>query len=297
MTTSDLHSLIQSATPLLLHVLPPEVFRAKYITGSHNACVYEMTFLDQVRAVAPDQQAFIIVYGAGGGSLDASTAATKLSAAGYTNVQVFEEGIAGWESSGLPIDGTRILPQEPLLNGTFVVNTDESLIRWTGRNLFNQHHGTVRLADGQILLTDGDLTAACFSFDMKSIACEDLADAAMNGMLIRHLLDADFFDVSQYPTAGFTALSVTPIPSCAEGTPNYLLKGHITLRGITRPLEVPMVVAGSDGKRLTGQAQFELDRTAFGSLYGSGRFFRFLGKHLVSDHVHLHVIIHADLQK
>jgi hypothetical protein len=32
----------------------------------------------------------------------------------------------------------------------------------------------------------------------------------------------------------------------------------------------------------------------FGSIYGSGRFFPFLGKHAVNDHVHLHVKLHAE---
>ena len=35
---------------------------------------------------------------------------------------------------------------------------------------------------------------------------------------------------------------------------------------------------------------------AYGSHYGSGKLFRFLGQHLVNDHIHLHVKIHADLQ-
>ena len=28
--------------------------------------------------------------------------------------------------------------------------------------------------------------------------------------------------------------------------------------------------------------------------YGSGKLFRFLGKHVVNDHIHLHVKIHAE---
>ena len=32
------------------------------------------------------------------------------------------------------------------------------------------------------------------------------------------------------------------------------------------------------------------------SHYGSGKLFRFLGPHLVNDHIHLHVKIHADRQ-
>jgi hypothetical protein len=64
---------------------------------------------------------------------------------------------------------------------------------------------------------------------------------------------------------------------------------------VTKPLELPVVIASADGKRVTGQGQLELDRTEFGSIYGSGKFFRFLGKHVVNDHIHLHVKIHADL--
>ena len=41
----------------------------------------------------------------------------------------------------------------------------------------------------------------------------------------------------------------------------------------------------------------ELDRTDEDSHYGSGKLFRFLGPHLVNDHIHLHVKIHADRER
>lgn len=46
--------------------------------------------------------------------------------------------------------------------------------------------------------------------------------------------------------------------------------------------------------RITGQAVLEIDRTEFGSRYGSGRFFRFLGKHVVNDQIQLHIKLHAE---
>ena len=49
-----------------------------------------------------------------------------------------------------------------------------------------------------------------------------------------------------------------------------------------------------DGPRLTGQGVLTFDRTEFGSHYGSSKLFRFLGKHIVNDHIHLHVKIHAE---
>jgi hypothetical protein len=65
------------------------------------------------------------------------------------------------------------------------------------------------------------------------------------------------------------------------------------LRGVAQPLSFPAVIAAADADHLTGQAQFELDRTQFGSHYGSGKLFAFLGKHVVNDHIHLHIKLHA----
>ncbi len=128
---------------------------------------------------------------------------------------------------------------------------------------------------------------------MNSIACEDLVDTAYNAMLIRHLRDDDFFAVDRFPTAKFVCERAEPLESCTPGTPNYSLHGMMTLRGITEPLSFPAVIATADADHLTGQAQFALDRTQFGSQYGSGRLFAFLGKHVVIDQIHLHIKLHA----
>jgi polyisoprenoid-binding protein YceI len=294
MTARELHTLLQSAQPpRLIHVLPPEVFAATRIPGSQNACVYEMTFLDQVRALLPDTSAPVVVYGAGEGSLDAATAAEKLRAAGYKQVQPFDGGLADWRAAGLPLEGDGHLPQPPVPDGTFLLDIAQSVIRWTGRNLFNHHSGTVRLASGEIILRQGQLASTHFTVDMTSIANEDISDSAMNALLIAHLRTADFFDVEHHPTAQFTAGAAEKIATCTDGTPNFLLRGTFTLRGISRPLEFPVLIA-MDGPRIIGQGVLTLDRTEFGSHYGSGKLFRFLGKHIVNDHIHLHVKIHAD---
>ncbi len=296
MTARELQTLLQSAQPpQLIHLLPPEVFAAARIPSSLNACVYEMTCIDQVRALVPDLSAPIIVYGAGEGSLDAATAVEKIRAAGYAHVEPFDGGLAEWKAAGFPLEGTGQLPQPPVPDGTFAVDTAQSVIRWTGRNLFNYHSGTVRLRDGEVRVNQGQLVSARFTIDMASIANEDLADSALNALLIAHLHSADFFAVAQHPTAEFVAAAAENIGTCTDGTPNYLLRGTFTLRGIAQPLEFPVLIAPSaDGQRLTGQGQFELDRTAYGSHYGSGKLFRYLGKHVVNDHIHLHVKIHAE---
>jgi len=297
MTSQELQERINSEPrPILIHVLPPEVFSASRIPGSGNACIYETVFLEKAAKLIPEPQAAVIVYGAGGGGQEATVAAGRLREAGYPNVEVYEEGLDGWRQTGFPVEGTGEFPAPPPLDGEFLVDRDQSVIRWTGRNLFNHHSGTVKLGSGRLVLHDGRLIEAAFEVDLESIVCEDLSDPDLHAALIGHLRTGDFFLIDEYPTARFVTGKVEPIAEATPGEPNYQVHGEFTLRGVTRPLQFEAVIEPApDGKRITGQAQFELDRTEFGSIYGSGRFFRFLGQHVVNDRVHLHLKIHADL--
>lgn len=279
---------------LLIHVLPAEVFAARRIPGSHNACVYEVTFPSQVGSIAPGKATPLVLYGAGDGSQDARCAAQKLIAAGYTNLAVFEGGLQAWETAGEALEVKADLPVAPRLHGRYRVNTAESVVRWTGRNLFNHHNGTLKAAEGELDFENDRLVGGKVVLDMNSIACEDITDPGTNAVLIRHLREEDFFLVDRFPTSTFAVREAARIPGSTEGTPNCEVRGDFTLRGVTRPLAIPVVVAAASPDRLTAQAQLELDRTEFGSLYGSGRFFRFLGKHGVNDHVHVHLKLHAD---
>ncbi len=290
-TAAELKALAGSAT--LIHVLPEEHFAQQHLPGAVNACVYEMIFLSKVAELVPDKSAAIIVYGAGAPSLDSSTAAEKLEKAGYTDVRDFRGGLTEWLQNGLVVEGTGLQGDSREVDGVYELDTDTSVVCWTGRNLFNHHQGTVKLAGGRIEVQNGALKAARFTLDMNRIVCEDLVDTAYNALLIRHLRDDDFFAVDRFPTAEFVCEHAKPLLACTPGTPNYTLHGTMTLRGVTKPLSFPAVIAAADADHLTGQAQFEIDRTQFGSHYGSGRLFAFLGKHVVNDHVHLHVKSHA----
>lgn len=298
MTTSALQSLLaREQPPRLLHVLPEEVFAAARIPGSVNACVYETAFGQKVAALVPDKSVPVVVYGSGSDSCEASVAADALRAAGYAAVTVYEEGLEGWRAAGLALEGTGVLPsgQRPA-DGRYLVETAASVVRWTGRNLFNHHSGTVGLAGGELEVHDGTLVSASFSVAMDTIACEDIADSALNRMLIAHFASADFFDVTNFPVATFTATSCTALPEAPEGRENFCLQGALTVRGVTQFTEFPAVIAVDGEGRLSGQACLDVDRTDFGSIYGSGRFFRFLGRHVVNDTIHLHLKIHAARQ-
>lgn len=290
-SASELHAQLATTEGIcLLDVLPREHFDAVHLPGARNACVYEVSFLDQVRAAA-DGARLLVVYGSGLGTRETQAAAEKLAAAGYENVVEFRAGLAGWEAAGYPLErGAKAAEITP--DGTYLVDSARSVIRWTGRNLFNHHEGTVRLTGGEIRFASGRIEAGEFVVDLGTIACTDL-EPGMAAGLIRHLHDADFFEVARFPTARFALTAAAPLPAASPGSPNETLSGNLTLRGETHPLEFPAVVAAKSAGEVVGQAQVAFDRTLWGAIYGSGKFFSFLGPHVVNDLVDLHLKIIA----
>lgn len=128
---------------------------------------------------------------------------------------------------------------------------------------------------------------------MDSLSCADLTDSGWNAALIHHLRTTDFFDIEHYPTADTQILNATPRIGSTAGLPNYDITCSLTLRDISKTLIFPAVIAIADENNITAQAQIDFDRTDFGSHYGSGKLFAFLGKHIVNDIVHLHLKIVA----
>ncbi|NJM36849.1 MAG: sulfurtransferase [Akkermansiaceae bacterium] len=293
-STPDLIDALQSPTPaVLLHVLPQESWEAQHIPTSRCFCVYETSFLANVVASYPDAATDIVVYGMGLPMLESSVAAEKLRAAGYLNVRNYRDGITGWMQENLPVNGTALIADTPPIEGTWQIDTDQSIIRWTGRNLFNFHHGTLKLSGGYFMIGDNALTQSSFTIDMTSITCDDILDQATNQMLLNHLMNSDFFAADQFPEAIFTAISITAIPQENPGIPNYRVVGDLSMRGVTQPIAFPALIALSDEGTLTAQAQIEIDRTHWGVNYGSGRLFSWLDKHVVNDHVAIHLKIVA----
>jgi len=273
---------------LFLHVLPEDAFAEKHIPGSRNLCIYESVFLEKVAEAFPDKEARLVVYSFDDTTREAALALERLHAAGYAGARRLAGGLSAWESVGGEVQGSGSSGPSAL-SGRYVLDAERSAIFWTGRNLFNHHTGSLSLRDGTAELRDDALVAASFTVDMDSIGCTDIQDANMNAMLIGHLKSDDFFAVEDYPTAQFVATDIAPIANSTSGTDNYRVRGDFTLRGQTRPLEFSVNLATDAEGGLAAQAIFDLDRTEYGGIYGSGKFFSRLGQHVVNDLVHLHL--------
>jgi polyisoprenoid-binding protein YceI/rhodanese-related sulfurtransferase len=281
-----------------------EYFQTSHLPNAQNACVYEVDFLDQVGSLTfpaatprhSRRAVPIVVYGSSKKSLASRTAAEKLFAAGYQQILDYEGGLEEWRNAGYPLDGDT--KSKEALNfdrdGEIKVIPKESSVEWTGRSLTGQHHGTIELRDGSILLQDGEPVSGQFTLDLLSIGCTDIADANLSQVLIHHLQSEDFFEVAKYPEARFAIDAFQPKSGATQGRPNYQVQGRLLLRGVERPLSFCAFIGQPLGEnKLLARANFDIDRTDWGVLYGSGKFYEGLGKHLVNDYVSLDLKIVA----
>ncbi|MFW5735258.1 MAG: YceI family protein [Oceanidesulfovibrio sp.] len=280
----------------IVNVLPAEEWAKRRIPGSKNACVYEVTFISQMREIAPDKNAPLVIQGAGADTLDGPMAAEKLLYKGWSDVHLLVGGLDAWAAEGFTLEGTHAtipdMPEDVFepRDGGYAVDIDESLVEWTGRSPKGRHVGTVKLSHGKLQVREGALNGL-FELDMSTIDNIDLReDEELRQMLHAHLASEDFFLTSLFPTAKYVLDSGTMLRDAIPGSPNYEFHGRLELRGASHALSFPATVRPFAGDLLAGlepgisvEAHFDLDRTKWGAVYGSGKFFRHLGYHLVYD--------------
>lgn len=275
--------------PLLIDVLPAEEFSAAHLPGAKNACVFDVTFLEDVQKLAPDRAQALVLYGSSPRNLASTTAAEKLATAGYTQVADYHGGLEDWRAAGKSLEGVAGTAPRPATprEGTHQIDVAKSKVEWTGRNLTGAHSGTIKLREGLIEIENGHPARGAFTLEMSTIENTDIEDAAMRKMLVRHLASDDFFDVPRFPTAEFRLSKITALPDAKPGNPNTEVSGSLTLKGVTRELTFRSILAPTPDGLLAADAHFDIDRTQWQILYGSGKFYEKLGKHLVNDEISL----------
>lgn len=149
--------------------------------------------------------------------------------------------------------------------GTWSIDRAHSAIEFRIRHLmlasvkgrFNEFEGALEARpDGEAQIT-GVVRAA--SIDTR----EPQRDA--------HLRSAEFFDVETYPELSFASTAVEAI-----GESRFRVAGDLTIRDVTRPVELVATVLGtardpSGNERLGIEAVGELDRTDFGLTWNAAR--------------------------
>jgi len=166
---------------------------------------------------------------------------------------------------------------------SFSVNTSESQVVWTGYKVTGSHTGTIGIKSGSLDFEGNQLTGGKVIVDMSSISCTDLTGDYAN-QLVGHLKSDDFFNTAGFPEATLEVAQV----NYNEATGSNKVRGNLTIKGITAPVEFTANVKEEMGKRVA-TADLTIDRTKYNARYGSGSFFENLGDKTIYDNFDLSV--------
>jgi polyisoprenoid-binding protein YceI len=99
--------------------------------------------------------------------------------------------------------------------------------------------------------------------DVNSVFCDGTERTEWSEKLDAHLRSGDFFDVPNHPKATFES---TEMRAELEGEYTHVVKGNLTIRGKTKEVSFPMTAQFGE-KRVTGKAEFSINRKDFGIEY------------------------------
>lgn len=280
---------------LLIDTLTGIHFEKVHLPGARSACVFEVTFLEQVEELVNSKTSDIVLYGSSNRSMDALTAAEKLRREGYENICILSGGLDAWRSRGYELRGNQPDMTDPetvlhLDDGIYHVDTSQSLIEWSGRNPNTKHFGTVAIKKGRFEVNNSNVTGE-FEIDMHSIDNLNLKGDELHQVLVAHLKSDDFFLVKLFPTAVLTINEGQAAATPFLSSPNYDFKATLELRGIKADLVFQATVTKTEDGGLAAEAHFDIDRTQWEVIYGSTRFYENLGMHLVFDMISFQVKI------
>jgi len=170
---------------------------------------------------------------------------------------------------------------------TFVVDTSDSRIRFTGHGVGKNHPGTFHLSSGSVAIGNNQITGGQFLININSMEMEQKGDM-FEKKLRPHLLSGDFFDASKFGTAKFEITKVEPYSktdddtSIVEGA-NFRVSGNFTLKDVTKNITFPAKI-DLDDNSIQAKGNFDIDRTQWQMNYGNDKT---LGDKFISEKVNV----------
>lgn len=170
-----------------------------------------------------------------------------------------------------------------MVEGTGVYNVDPALsqVAWEGKKTLVEgwlDTGNISVQSGSVNIENGALVGANIVIDMNSIKANKTGSGGGEDKLSGHLKSADFFDVEKFPTASFVLTSAT----LADEAGVYNVAGDMTIKGITKAVNLPAKISMQDGK-LVVEGDLVVNRAEFDVRFGSGSFFSDLGDNIIDD--------------
>jgi polyisoprenoid-binding protein YceI len=159
-----------------------------------------------------------------------------------------------------PVPGAPV--PEGWVAGLWAIDPAHSTVGFAVRHLMSRVRGSFAEVSGQIVTTaDPAGSTATAVIAVSSVSTG-------NQMRDDHLRSADFFDAERYPVMRFASRALRP----AAG--GWVLSGELTIRDVTRPVDLEAEFLGTDPAGLQGEtrigfsARGTISRRDFGITFG-----------------------------
>ncbi len=183
------------------------------------------------------------------------------------------------------VDGVSAIDKLPG-DGQYTMNTKTSVIQWKGEKLGMTEVGTIPIRSCTISIQNGGVVSGNVVIEMNGIKSTSQEGLAARE-LTEHLRSKDFFDVTNYPTAGFIWDSGKP-----DGRGGLDFSGKLNIKGVSQPATGNLRFSSSDP--VVTNVSMTFNRADFDVRYGSGTFFDNLGDDVISDEVVLQIALVED---
>lgn len=161
----------------------------------------------------------------------------------------------------------------------YSIDKKASVVIWRNPKLFAEkggHSGFVSISRGELIMEKENLVGGFVEVDMNTITDEHHQG---NNNLVEHLKDADFFDVKKFPTTEFV---LTKVEAATDKSIN--VTGNLTIKGTKHAVTFPADIDVKAGV-ITANGKLTIDRTQWGVIYKSGKFFFNLADEAISDFI------------
>src|SRR4051812_13276406 len=101
-TRKELKSAIDAGTVTVIDALGGMYYEQQHLPGALP--LVEADVATHAEALLPNKDAAIVTYSSNEACPNSQAVANRLTAAGYTNVRKYREGIQDWVGAGLPVE-------------------------------------------------------------------------------------------------------------------------------------------------------------------------------------------------
>ena len=170
-------------------------------------------------------------------------------------------------------------------------------IKWTAFKPTGAHWGVFPVSGGTIYVANELITGGNIEINMAGLEVRDLeGEDKMN--LETHLKgtnpgeEEDFFNVNKFPKANYRILTSQRLENDPLGT--HLIKGELTIKGITKPLDIKAWVDMANPNAIKAMTEpFVIDRTLWDIRFQSKKFFSDLQDDFIHDEVKMEITLGA----